>query len=99
MTVATTISPRATVKPADGTVDFSNGPVDFTVTAEDGTHSKTYPVTVTAAASANGLTALRLGSHVMGRVDSAYTSGTMLLDPNDFAQGTTTYSLRNMIRS
>ena len=92
VTVATTISPRATVKLADGTVDFSNGPVDFTVTAEDGTHSKTYPVTVTAAASANGLTALRLGSHVMGRVDSAYTSGTMLLDPNDFAQGTTTYS-------
>ena len=92
VTVATTISPRATVKPADGTVDFSNGPVDFTVTAEDGTHSKTYPVTVTAAASANGLTALRLGSHVMGRVDSAYTSGAMLLDPNDFAQGTTTYS-------
>ena len=92
VTVATTISPRATVKPADGTVDFSNGPVDFTVTAEDGTHSKTYPVTVTAADSANGLTALRLGSHVMGRVDSAYTSGAMLLDPNDFAQGTTTYS-------
>ena len=90
--ITTTISPRATISPADGTVDFSNGPVDFTVTAEDGTHSKTYPVTVTAAASANGLTALRLGSHVMGRVDSAYTSGTMLLDPNDFAQGTTTYS-------
>ena len=92
VTVATTISPRATVKPADGTVDFSNDPVDFTVTAEDGTHNQTYSVTVTAAASANGLTALRLGSHVMGRVDSAYTSGTMLLDPNDFAQGTTTYS-------
>ena len=92
VTVATTISPRATVKPADGTVDFSNGFVDFTVTAEDGTHSKTYSVTVTAADSANGLTALRLGSHVMGRVDSAYTRGTMLLDPNDFAQGTTTYS-------
>ena len=90
--ITTTISPRATVKPADGTVDFSNDPVDFTVTAEDGTHNQTYPVTVTAAASANGLTALRLGSHVMGRVDSAYTSGTMLLDPNDFAQGTTTYS-------
>ena len=90
--ITTTISPRATISPADGTVDFSNDPVDFTVTAEDGTHSKTYPVTVTAAASANGLTALRLGSHVMGRVDSAYTSGAMLLDPNDFAQGTTTYS-------
>ena len=92
VTVAATVSPRATISPADGTVDFSNGPVDFTVTAEDGTHSKTYPVTVTAAASANGLTALRLGSHVMGRVDSASTSGAMLLDPNDFAQGTTTYS-------
>ena len=90
--ITTTISPRATISPADGTVDFSNGSVDFTVTAEDGTHSKTYPITVTAAASANGLTALRLGSHVMGRVDSAYTSGAMLLDPNDFAQGTTTYS-------
>ena len=90
--ITTTISPRATISPADGTVDFSNGPVDFTVTAEDGTHSKTYPVTVTAADSANGLTALRLSSHVMGRVDSAYTSGAMLLDPNDFAQGTTTYS-------
>ncbi len=90
--ITTTISPRATISPADGTVDFSNDPVDFTVTAEDGTHSKTYSVTVTAAASANGLTALRLGSHVMGRVDSAYTRGAMLLDPNDFAQGTTTYS-------
>ena len=92
VTVATTISPRATVKPADGTVDFSNDPVDFTVTAEDGTHNQTYPVTVTAAASANGLTALRLGSHVMGKVDSTSTRGTILLDPNDFAQGTTTYS-------
>ena len=90
--ITTTISPRATISPADGTVDFSNGFVDFTVTAEDCTHSKTYSVTVTAADSANGLTALRLGSHVMGRVDSAYTSGAMLLDPNDFAQGTTTYS-------
>ena len=92
VTVATTISPRATVTPANGVVDFSKGLVDFVVMAEDGTHSKTYSVTVTAAASANGLTALRLGSHVMGKVDSAYTSGTMLLDPNDFAQGTTTYS-------
>lgn len=90
--ITTTISPRATISPADGTVDFSNGFVDFTVTAEDCTHSKTYSVTVTAADSANGLTALRLGSHVMGKVDSTSTRGTILLDPNDFAQGTTTYS-------
>ena len=90
--VTTTVSPRATVSPADGTVDFSNGPVNFVVTAEDGTHSKTYPVNVTAAASPNGLTALRLGSHVMGKVDPADTNGTILLDPNDFAQGTTTYN-------
>ena len=90
--ITTTISPRATISPADGTVDFSNGFVDFTVTAEDGTHSKTYSVTVTAADSANGLTALRLGSHVMGKVDSTSTNGTILLDPNDFAQDTTTYN-------
>lgn len=91
VTVATTISPRATVKPADGTVDFSNGPVDFTVTAEDSTHSKTYPVTVTAAASANGLTALRLSACNFGEVDAAIT-GTILLDVNDFRQDKTGYT-------
>lgn len=91
VTVATTISPRATVKPADGTVDFSNGPVDFTVTAEDSTHSKTYPVTVTAAASANGLTALRLSACNSGEVDAAIT-GTILLDVNDFRQDKTGYT-------
>ena len=91
VTVATTISPRATVKPADGTVDFSNDPVDFTVTAEDGTHSKTYPVTVTAAASANGLTALRLSACNFGEVD-ATTAGTILLDVNDFQQDKTGYT-------
>lgn len=91
VTVAATVSPRATVTPADGVVNFSNGPVTFTVTAEDGT-TKTYPVNVTAAASPKGLTALRLGSHVMGEVDPADTNGTILLDPNDFAQDTTTYN-------
>ena len=91
VTVATTVSPRATVTPADGVMNFANGPVNFTVTAEDGT-TKTYPVNVTAAASPKGLTALRLGSHVMGEVDPADTNGTILLDPNDFAQDTTTYN-------
>lgn len=88
--ITTTISPRATISPADGTVDFSNGPVDFTVTAEDGTHSKTYPVTVTAAASANGLTALRLSARNLGEVDA--TMGTILLDVNDFQQDKTGYT-------
>lgn len=89
--ITTTISPRATISPADGTVDFSNGPVDFTVTAEDGTHSKTYSVTVTAAASANGLTALRLSACNFGEVD-ATTMGTILLDVNDFQQDKTGYT-------
>ena len=89
--ITTTISPRATISPADGTVDFSNGPVDFTVTAEDSTHSKTYPVTVTAAASANGLTALRLSACNSGEVDAAIT-GTILLDVNDFQQDKTGYT-------
>lgn len=89
--ITTTISPRATISPADGTVDFSNVPVGFTVTAEDGTHSKTYPVTVTAAASANGLTALRLSACNFGEVD-ATTAGTILLDVNDFQQDKTGYT-------
>ena len=89
--ITTTISPRATISPADGTVDFSNGPVDFTVTAEDGTHNQTYPVTVTAAASANGLTALRLSACNFGEVD-ATTTGTILLDVNDFQQDKTGYT-------
>ena len=91
VTVATTISPRATVTPADGTVDFSKGTVNFVVTAEDGTHSKTYPVTVTAAASANGLTALRLSARNSGKVD-ATTVGTILLDINDFQQNKNEYA-------
>lgn len=91
VTVAATVSPRATVTPADGVVDFSNGSVDFVVTAEDGTHSKTYPVTVTAAASANGLTALRLSARNVGKVDAAIM-GTILLDVNDFQQDKTEYS-------
>lgn len=88
VTVAATVSPRATVTPADGVVDFSNGSVDFVVTAEDGTHSKTYPVTVTAAASANGLTALRLSARNYGEV----ASGTILLDINDFQQNKNEYA-------
>ena len=89
--ITTTISPRATISPADGTVDFSNGPVGFTVTAEDGTHSQPYLVTVTAAASANGLTALRLSACNSGEVDAAIT-GTILLDVNDFRQDKTGYT-------
>ena len=91
VTVAAIVSPRATVTPADGVVNFSNGPVDFTVTAEDGTHSKTYSVTVTAAASANGLTALRLSACNSGEVDAAIT-GTILLNVNDFQQDKTGYT-------
>ena len=90
VTVATTVSPRATVTPADGVMNFANGPVNFVVTAEDGTHSKTYPVAVTAAASANGLTALRLSARNLGEVDA--TMGTILLDVNDFQQDKTGYT-------
>lgn len=95
VTVATTVSPRATVTPADGAVDFSNGRVDFVVTAEDGTHSKTYPVTVTKAASPNGLSMLRLNSWCNGSVDPSKNNGydgAVLVDPNDFKQDTTSYS-------
>ena len=88
VTVATTVSPRATVTPADGVVDFSNGSVNFVVTAQDGTHSKTYPVTVTKADSPNGLTALRLSARNYGEV----TSGTILLDINDFQQNQNEYA-------
>lgn len=95
VTVATTVSPHATVTPADGAVDFSNGRVDFVVTAEDGTHSKTYPVTVTKAASPNGLSMLRLNSWCNGSVDPSKNNGydgAVLVDPNDFKQDTTSYS-------
>ena len=93
--VTTTISPRATVKPADGAVDFSDSPVDFVVTAEDGTHSKPYPVTVTKAASPKGLSMLRLNSWCNGSVDPSKNNGhdgAVLVDPNDFKQDTTGYS-------
>lgn len=90
VTVATTVSPRATVTPADGVVNFTNGPVNFVVTAEDGTHSKTYPVTVKAA-QPGGLRMLRLSACNSGDV-TATTSGTILLDVNDFQQDKTEYS-------
>lgn len=90
VTVATTVSPRATVTPADGVVNFANGPVNFVVTAEDGTHSKTYPVTVTAA-QPDGLRMLRLSARNSGAVDAA-TMGTILVDVNDFQQDKTEYS-------
>lgn len=90
VTVATTVSPRATVTPADGVMNFANGPVNFVVTAEDGTHSKTYPVTVTAA-QPDGLRMLRLSARNLGEVD-ATTMGTILVDVNDFQQDKTEYS-------
>ena len=90
VTVATTVSPRATVTPADGVMNFANGPVNFVVTAEDGTHSKTYPVTVTAA-QPNGLRMLRLSARNLGEVD-ATTMGTILVDVNDFQQDKTGYT-------
>lgn len=90
VTVATTVSPRATVTPADGVMNFANGPVYFVVTAEDGTHSKTYPVTVKAA-QPGGLRMLRLSACNSGDV-TATTSGTILLDVNDFQQDKTEYS-------
>ena len=90
VTVATTVSPRATVTPADGVMNFANGPVNFVVTAEDGTHSKTYPVTVKAA-QPGGLRMLRLSACNSGDV-TATTSGTILLDVNDFQQDKTEYS-------
>lgn len=43
-----TVSEGATVSPASGSsVDFSNGPVTFTVTAQDGTTHATYTATAT----------------------------------------------------
>lgn len=43
-----TVSEGATVSPASGSsVDFSNGPVTFTVTAQDGTTNATYTATAT----------------------------------------------------
>ncbi len=40
-----TITPGATISPASGSVhDFSNGPVTYTVTSEDGKWSRTYTV-------------------------------------------------------
>ena len=42
------VSPNAGIEPASGdSVDFSGGPVDFTVTAEDRQHVKVWTVTVT----------------------------------------------------
>ncbi len=47
LTPTITVSPKAKIVPASGSVvDFSQGPVNYTVTAEDNT-SQTYAVTVT----------------------------------------------------
>ena len=82
-----TISARATMIPASGTkLDFSNGPVTITVTAENGSVQE-YVVTTTAASTASGLTALRLS--IGSASDPAdLTSGNyserFLLDVKDF---------------
>ena len=89
--VVTSISPRATAEPADGTLDFSKGPVTFTVTAQDGVHRQSYPVTVTAAASPNGLSALRVKMKSTGDVTrDDYLHGLTLVGPEDFQQDVTT---------
>jgi hypothetical protein len=50
LTPVIALSDKATVDPASSfTVDFSKGAVTYTVTAEDGTTTKTYTVTVTVA--------------------------------------------------
>ena len=91
VSVVTSISPRAAVEPADGTLDFSKGPVTFTVTAQDGVHRQSYPVTVTAAASPNGLSALRVKMKSTGDVTrDDYLHGLTLVGPEDFQQDVTT---------
>lgn len=49
LTPTITVSTGATVSPASGTETNFTDPVDFTVTAEDGTTTCTYAVTVTVA--------------------------------------------------
>lgn len=91
VSVVTSISPRAAVEPADGTLDFSKGPVTFTVTAQDGVHRQSYPVTVTAAASPDGLSALRVKMKSTGDVTrDDYLHGLTLVGPEDFQQDVTT---------
>lgn len=91
VSVVTSISPRAAVEPADGTLDFSKGPVTFTVTAQDGVHQQSYPVTVTAAASPDGLSALRVKMKSTGDVTrDDYLHGLTLVGPESFRQDVTT---------
>ncbi|HOD35390.1 MAG TPA: beta-propeller fold lactonase family protein [Syntrophales bacterium] len=52
LTPTIAVSPGASVVPASGVVqDFSGGPVTYTVTAQDGTTTKDYTMTVTAASA------------------------------------------------
>ena len=83
LTVEMEISTGATVTPASGSkVDFSAGPVKFTVTAEDGT-PREYIVTVTTVGS--GLSALRIGANsIQNPAEFASDPKALLLDPAQF---------------
>ena len=90
-----TVSNRATIEPASGSkLDFSNGPVTITVTAENGSVQE-YVVTTSAASTASGLLALRLAVNNFGMMEYLYDDyhrGTLLLDLDDFKSEQTSYS-------
>lgn len=89
VTVNATIADGASIVPASGSVlDFSGGPVTFTVTAENGKTCR-YSVRATAAASADGLAALKLGTGYMNA--STALKGDILLSDADFEQAKTDY--------
>lgn len=96
--VETTVSDRATVSPANGEkVDFSKGPVTFTVTAEDGVHTRSYIVNVKEAGP-NGVTSLRFTTGGMAynlsflKKDGYGSEEGIILEPGEFDQDTLTYT-------
>ena len=98
LTVETTASDKATVSPASGeAVDFSKGPVTFTVTAEDGVHTRDYTVNVKEAGT-DGLSMLRVTYGSMAydlswlKKDGFGSEEGIFLDPSEFDQNTLTYS-------
>lgn len=75
--VNVTVSPDATVEPADGaTVDFSSGPVDFTVTAADGSE-RVYTATCNVGAN----TAAELKTFQLSGAENDLITGTTPIAP------------------
>ena len=88
--VTLTVSPGASVIPASGAaVDFTDGPVTYTVTAADGSSTQ-YALTAHRAMSADGLVYMKLTAGESIRPGELSLT---MIDPADFSQDQTEYEV------